>query len=550
MTSHATIIAMNEIAHLGTKECQEWRRRIFSRHPWFTKTLANEYERIAEQQGYVHANLWLNRFEKRLKLGRTGLFVDCQDSQIKQYAEIKSKAVHLQIITLAQVLGKNSYEAIAQEMSKTIEKAGLEFPHDWNKEFTLKRALAAFARICDPQWWRRKLRVQASRQLEQLCRELGMVCKTRALYVSDYTLSRRTEQKKRNRSLLASLVAENVDTGYEASLADIADKSISNPQNRRSEVMVRMRGYEDLAKELGLQGVFFTLTCPGAYHAINHSGERNLKFNGTTPKQANEYLCLVWSRIRTHWQRLGIRCFGFRIAEPHHDGTPHWHLLLFFPPEDIEGATVTFREYALQRDPDEAGAQKYRCDAVLIDPEKGSATGYIAKYISKNIDGYGLENATSDESDASISSSTNRVEAWASTWGIRQFQQIGSTSVTVWRELRRVREPIEQAGLDELENIRAACDQGDWQMFVDLMGGPLAKRSDQTLRAFHVISDTESKYGEAASQLQGIIMRGANRYITRVHQWRIKRAEVDDVAEQFEMRRFYRGHGTRNDPRD
>jgi hypothetical protein len=127
--------------------------------------------------------------------------------------------------------------------------------------------------------------------------------------------------EKANFEFLQAMELEDQDTGERSSLLDKVMGSVSNPKIARHELMVRMRGFEDMANEMGLVGMFYTLTAPSRYHSTHvQSGSETI--NTSTPARADAKIPLQsLGARRAKWSREGIRTFGFRVAEPHHDGT-------------------------------------------------------------------------------------------------------------------------------------------------------------------------------------------------------------------------------------
>jgi len=138
-------------------------------------------------------------------------------------------------------------------------------------------------------------------------------------------------------------------------------------------------------------------------------------------------------------------------------------MLMFMRPEDADQVRQAIRDYAFQQDSNELTtdkARKARFHAEAIDPDKGSATGYVAKYISKNIDGYALD----DESGKELKETAPAVSAWAARWHIRQFQFVGGARVTVYRELRRMNDTETAHGFSvEFAAAHDAADVGNWR---------------------------------------------------------------------------------------
>ena len=352
------------------------------------------------------------------------------------------------------------------------------------------------ARARCPKWWRRQLRRWVTQQFETGAIELGLVgAKAGQWYCSDRAVKRRAYQNAANEAAMRATVIES-GSGQSMSVWDAAQLTVSNKTIRRGELMTRIKGCELWADSEGLLGLFTTHTLPSRFHRSLKGGGLNKKWDGSSPADGQAWLRLQWSRLRAKLAREGWPIMGLRVVEPHHDATPHWHMLLWCRPEHAECIKLAIWLHWLPVDEGddwcEPGALEQRTNVKAMLP--GMATGYVAKYIAKNIDDAHVDaHNDGDEvpgmtvgpdllGDLEIKPS-QRVEAWASTWRIRQFQAIGQPSVTVWRELRRVTEQAVGAASDGmilawLAVHRKGEKQADWCAYMRAQGGAMLPRKE------------------------------------------------------------------------
>jgi len=431
----------------------------------------------------------INDFRKQHAL--RGLDLTASDADIIETARRRAN-------NMAMILSAVKEDWAAEEIiANTCLQANIQEPKGDTLEARKKR-------ISCVHWWRRQLRKVHARAIETGNIKLRFVQAKREPYASRDAVRRCVCQEERNRLWMESAVLQN-ENGDRFTLQELAELSTSNKAIRRAELMTRVRGMEDYANMNGYSALFVTITCPSYFHAtLRASGQVNPQYRNKTPRQAQDYLCNVWSRIRAKLEREGISIFGLRVAEPHHDACPHWHLIIFVKPEQSSIVQNVIRHYALFDSPEEQGAQKNRCNFKEIDSERGSATGYVAKYIAKNIDGYKLE---TDLTGQPALTASMHVTAWAKTHNIRQFQAFGAGSVMVWRELRRIPfaslqnapKHVVQAwhAANKKVNIEGETEQrADYANFLTAIGGAALPRKQEAIKLAKLHHDTPNRYGE------------------------------------------------------
>lgn len=503
-----------------------------------SQTLFKQYVRRRKDGSTRHArngNIWLR---ERTKLVRGLIQALPVDPQALRDEESRKRVAH-QFANQTAAIWHNIEQGIKagdepdllltwEAIRQPADQWGFigELPEFKTEEVRDNWILSVMVRLLSAKWWEKRINRTWDRLQEHINIVLGKVRKGVSAYVSNATMKVVRERKRAMMRWLAESEVMNTQHDLVISMKDCWEASNANPVNRRNEMMVRMRGFEDYAEEQGHVGVFFTWTAPSRFHAWTqkHDGKtvENKHYEGATPRETCAYLAKLWSLTRAALKRADTPVYGFRVCEPHHDGTPHWHMLLFMRPANKWRVISTLQRYALTDDHQELvrdiqGRPPFtditpRFDWKEIDPAKGDATGYIAVYIAKNIDG---EHVDSDqESDTPADQGAQHACAWASWWGIRTFQQIGGAPVGVWRELRRISNAKKHGDLvgppkpmlqdPRFEAARFAADNGIFRCYLQAMGGALATRAEHPIKLAHLIEEQANAYGEDIKRLMGL----------------------------------------------
>ncbi|MEL4471114.1 replication endonuclease [Shewanella algae] len=504
--------------------------------------LANEYRRRIERSNLRSANIYLRKRAETLGAIWQQYPFSRKHSGDTLINYRKSKAMTATANRLADsalAAIKDAAEQgcpfVAYEAAASVCQVWQVLPPYYHAVTEERNELAAecgMLRMVCPKWWLRKLIRLRDQLVEHLYIAAGMVGKQSA-YISRQSFAEWKTQQAGAQAWLESTLIENSE-GITLPLIDAANAGTANPSNRFTELVVRARGLEELAEDAGKVGQFITLTAPSKFHANSD------KWQQSSPKAAQEFLVSQWAKARAALGKSGIEFMGLRVVEPHKDGTPHWHMLVFLDPKQTQEALSIIRKHAFAVDGNEPGAAKHRFTVEPISPEKGSAVGYVIKYISKNIRAEFMEGETDLEAGTSAAEGAERASAWASRWNLRQFQFFGTAPVSIWRELRRIRENINP----QISDHHAAADSSNWLAFEKSL-------QVQPLELDYELEEYGNDYGEVVRRIKGLAGDGF-KIETHTDTWTIRGMDTDEKGRFIKLREERKKwmSGNKNLPKD
>lgn len=298
---------------------------------------------------------------------------------------------------------------------------------------------------------------------EQKTKEIGV----NNAYAGNVSQRLRREQIQRNIEYLNQHFIET-ESGMHC-LADFANTAI----RRANEIYLESKGFEETAKRKKFTWLFITITVPARFHSNPSVGYSS--WDGSSALDAKKWFDERWNNMRKlfnkeKYQHLKFSinsAFGQKVIEPHKDGCPHWHIMLYVSPELKTEYIAIFNEYFRHSDSSLKIMEKgFDENGNPLPSEKvASAASYIFKYVLKYVgldmlDTVITRNEICDKDLSEATSAIEKVDAWRSALKARSFQEFGINGMkTLYRNLRKIHNQ-ESRGVFLAEYDYLALSQG------------------------------------------------------------------------------------------
>lgn len=271
-------------------------------------------------------------------------------------------------------------------------------------------------------WYRRVLLQFERRISEYFSMLMGSISRYTSPIVSSMTLASRSRQLAAQQEFASRHELVRADDSGAIRAVPFAEASCT-AHKRMAKTYVRLKGQEEFFDRRGLVGHFITLTLPSRYHPNPAKGRK--QWDGVTPIQGHNELQRRWRMFQRRFGEQHGKCFGVRVEEPHDDGCPHWHALIYVAP-GLEGA--------LRHHIGEAFGRGVGVEVSMIDSTIGSGASYLLKYINPVL------HTESEPTSPSTGEKAARYDAHRAVWGGRsiQFFDVPGSS-TIWDEMRRIK---------------------------------------------------------------------------------------------------------------
>ena len=370
---------------------------------------------------------------------------------------------------------------------------------------------AVLGRLTDEVWWKRRLLKKVRRLQEYAAQLFGLVQRGRVEYVSEKTLQDHQDNLEAAEQWIDNTLLWKYDP-VKKDYVRLTMRELVDARQRGwfAEQHARVNGVAKTAQTLGLIPYLVTITLASRWHPSSQKYEEN------TTEEAARWQQKQWARLRAAAKEAGVQMLGLKVPEPHRDGCPHWHLVVWT--DDQPRAEELFANYFLEADnPGELGAAEHRVTWEKARSHTG-AISYALKYILKYV----------KDQTGPVTRERLAVGAWRSLYHLRKLDwfacNVIQPKIGAWREARKVKHaPV------GMQAAVTAARAGDWHAFTQAwLVNPLSLRTELV----------PTKYlGEYRERTVGIKDEFGNQVTTRGEPWKLGSAE--EIEEAIETHRNF-----------